>query len=53
MISVGPLMPTPGYVVMVPVGVMRPITLLSKSVNHRLPSGPAVIPCGVPSPGAV
>ena len=33
-----------------PAGVMRPSLLLSTSVNHRLPSGPAVIACGlVPS----
>ncbi len=32
--------------VIVPAGVMRPIWSLSDSVNHRLPSGPAVIPEG-------
>src|SRR5690606_2725168 len=30
-------------VVMTPAGVMRPIRSVSGSVNHRLPSGPAVI----------
>src|SRR6266702_8090406 len=32
---------------MVPVGVMRPIRFPASSVNHRLPSGPAVIPWGL------
>jgi hypothetical protein len=30
--------------VTVPLGVMRPILPRLNSVNHRLPSGPAVIP---------
>ena len=30
----------------VPVGVILPILLLSASVNHTLPSGPAVMPKG-------
>ncbi len=29
-----------------PVGVIRPIRLPTYSVNHRLPSGPAVMPQG-------
>ena len=32
-----------GNSVTMPAGVMRPILLPSPSVNHRLPSGPAVI----------
>ena len=31
---------------MVPAGVIRPMRLPVCSVNHRLPSGPAVIPVG-------
>ena len=29
------------------IGVMRPIRLLSREVNQRLPSGPAAIPYGL------
>src|SRR5207245_441378 len=35
-----------GKVVMAPAGVMRPTSLLWKSMNQRLPSGPAVMPDG-------
>src|SRR5258708_38044142 len=30
-----------------PLGLMRPIRLLPFSANHRLPSGPAVMPAGL------
>ena len=42
-----------GYSVMTPSGVIRPILSpadsvnQADSVNHRLPSGPAAIPCGL------
>ena len=34
----------------VPLRVILPMLLPPCSVNHRLPSGPAVIPIGSPSP---
>src|SRR5436309_2401970 len=35
-----------GYSVICPAGVIRPMLFPLTSVNHRLPSGPAVIPRG-------
>ena len=35
-----------------PSGVIRPIRLPYRSVNHRLPSGPAVMPAG-PAPAVM
>src|SRR5439155_12495369 len=35
------------YSVMTPPVVIRPILLAASSVNHRLPSGPEVMPCGM------
>ena len=39
-------------VVVLPPGVIRPIELLPRLVNHRFPSGPATIPSGrlMPAP---
>ena len=38
---------------MTPAGVIRPISLLIKSVNQRFPSGPATIPTGSESPPGI
>jgi hypothetical protein len=38
-----------GNVVMLPLEVMRPIPFPPGSANHRLPSGPAVMPLGKPA----
>jgi hypothetical protein len=41
-----------GNSVMTPPGVIRPIRLPARSVNHRLPSGPAAIQKGRSLPSA-
>ncbi len=41
-----------GYSVIWPLVVMRPILLPLVSVNHRLLSGPTVMPCGLPPLGS-
>ena len=46
MISAGPLMLASVKIDTAPAGVIRPIELFPKLVNHRLPSGPVVIPFG-------
>ena len=49
----GELMPGPAKLDTTPDGVIRPMVLLPTLVNHRFPSGPAVMLSGWLMPGSV